>query len=97
MGYTIRYEGTKAEMMAKGLDDAYDWYGHDRYHRVMATMTNETREKGQRWLARAYPMMLGITGLSGVPARAIALEIVKRLNRQRRTKLRLKAEGLWAE
>ena len=97
MGYTIRYEGTKAEMMAKGLDDAYDWYGDERFHHIMTVMTNETREKGQRWLARAYPMLLGISGLSGVPARAIALEIVKRLNGQRRTKLRLKAEGLWAE
>lgn len=93
MGYTIRYEGTKAEMMAKGLDDAYDWYGDARYQKIMGVMTSETRQKGRRWLARAYPMLLGISGLSGVPARAIALEVLHRIN----TEQRLKDEGLWAE
>lgn len=77
MGYTIQYEGTKAEMMIKGLDDAYDWYGEARCQQILTVLAAETREKGQRWLARAYPMLLGISGLSGVPARAVALEALR--------------------
>ena len=93
MGYTIRYEGTKAEMMTKGLADARDWYGERYYKTVMGTLTTEISEKGQRWLIRAYPTLLGISGLNGVPARAVALEALRRA----RTKNRLIAEGLWAE
>jgi len=77
MGYTIRYEGTKDEMMAKGLCDAYDWYGEARYQKILAVLATETREKGRKWLARAYPTLLGISGLSGVPARAVALEALR--------------------
>lgn len=77
MGYTIRYEGTKDEMMAKGLCDAYDWYGEARCQKILAVLATETRQKGRRWLARAYPTLLSISGLSGVPARAVALEALR--------------------
>lgn len=93
MGYTIRYEGTKAQMMREGLTDAKDWYGNKGYQKIMGAMTAETREKGRKWLARTYPILLGISGLSGVPARAVALEVLHRIN----TEQRLKDEGLWAE
>lgn len=93
MGYTIQYTGTKADMMTKGLEDAKEWYGTKQYNRIMTALVSEIGQKGRKWLARAYPLLLSLSGLGGVPARAMALEALRRAATQQR----LEAEGLWAK
>ena len=78
MSYTINYTGSKAENMAKALNDAIDYMGVERFDLIMDMFKNVCELNGIRNLAITYAYYTGMVGLRGAPARAMALHAIRK-------------------
>lgn len=65
--------------MADGLQDARDYLGNRVFNGVMDELTKAARE-AKRDMVASYRICLAFAGVQGIPARAMALEAIRRSN-----------------
>jgi len=78
MSYTIRYTGTRREMLAKSLGDAKDFLGNEYAERIINEFVKIAHIYSLRYVVKRYRILLLPFGLQGVPADAIMNEAIKR-------------------